>query len=57
MAKLIRVVRQILVGGVLYSGLNKTYKLTFITVFSIRVVIAYFSTLAPVSVVNEFRLL
>ena len=50
----IRVVQWVLVGGVLYSGLNKTCRLVFITIFSIKVVVAYFPTLAPVGVVNEF---
>ena len=57
MAELIRVVQQVLVGGILYSGLDKAYRLIFITVFNIRVVIAYLPTLAPVGVVNEFQLL
>ena len=37
-----------------YSGLGGAYRLTFITVFGIRVVIAYLPTLAPVGVVNKF---
>ena len=53
-AELIKVVQQVLVRGILYSGLDKAYKLTFITVFSIKVVVAYLSTLAPVGVVNKF---
>ena len=54
---LIRVVQQVLVGGVLYGGLDGAYKLAFITVFGIRVVIACFPTLAPIGVVNKFQLL
>ena len=54
MAGLIRVVQQALVRGVLYNRLNRAYRLVFITVFSIKVVIAYFPTLAPIGVVNEF---
>ena len=54
MAELIRVVQQVLVGGILYSGLDKAYRLIFITVFGIRVVIAYLPTLVSVGVVNEF---
>ena len=54
MVGLIRVIRRVLVGGILYSGLNRAYRLIFITVFSIRVIIAYFPTLAPVGVVNKF---
>ena len=54
MARLIRVVRQALVGGVLYSRLNGAYRLAFMTIFGIRVVMACLSTLAPVSVVNKF---
>ena len=57
MARLIRVVRQALVGGVLYSKLNRTCRLAFITVFGIKVVMAYLPTPAPVGVVNEFQLL
>ena len=57
MAKSIGVVRQALVGDVLRGGSNKARKLAFITVFSTKVVIAYLSTLAPISVVNEFQLL
>ena len=50
----IKVVRQVLVGGVLCGGLNGAYRLAFITVFSIRVVVAYLPTLAPVGMVNKF---
>ena len=57
MVRLIRVVQQILVGGVLYSRSDRAYRLAFITVFSIRVVIACFPTLTPVGVVNKFQLL
>ena len=57
MAGLIKVVQQVLVKGVLYSGLNRAYRLAFITIFSIRVVVAYLPTLAPISVVNKFQLL
>ena len=56
-AESIRVVQQELVKGVLYSGLNRAYRLTFITVFSIKVVVVYLPTLAPIGVVNEFQLL
>ena len=52
--KLIKVVRRVLVEGVLYSRLNKAYRLAYITVFSIKVVVAYFPTLTPIGVVNEF---
>ena len=51
---LIRVVQQVLVGDMLYSKLDKAYRLTFITVFDIKVVIACFFTLAPIGVVNRF---
>ena len=54
MVGLIRVVQQALVGGVLYSKLNKAHRLTFVTVFSIKIVVAYLPTLAPVGVVNKF---
>ena len=57
MVGLIRVIQQVLVRGVLYSGLNKAYRLVFITIFGIRVVMAYFPTLAPIGVVNKFQLL
>ena len=57
MAGLIKVVRRVLVKGVLYSGSDKAYKLIFITIFSTRVVITYFPTLASVGVVNKFQLL
>ena len=36
---------------------DKACRLTFITVFDIRVVVAYLPTLAPVGVVNRFQLL
>ena len=54
MAGLIKVVQQALIRGVLYSKLNGAYRLVYITVFSIKVVIAYLPTLAPVGVVNKF---
>ena len=57
MVRLIKVVQQALVGGVLYGGLDEARRLIFITVFSIRVVMAYLPTLAPVGVVNKFQLL
>ena len=38
----------------LYSRLDKACRLAFMAVFGIKVVIAYFPTLAPVSVVNKF---
>ena len=50
----IKVVRQALVGGVLYGKLDKAYRLTFITIFSIRVIVAYLPTLAPIGMVDEF---
>ena len=50
----IKVIQQVLVGGILYSGLNRAYRLAFITVFSIRVVVAYLPILVSVGVVNEF---
>ena len=57
MAGSIKVVQWVLVGGVLCGKLDKAYRLTFITVFGIRVVVAYLPTLAPVGVVNKFQLL
>jgi hypothetical protein len=57
MAELIRVVRRVLVRGVLYSRSDKAYRLAFITIFSTKVVVAYLPTLAPISMVNEFQLL
>ena len=51
---LIRVVQQVLVRGILYSVWDKIYRLTFMAVFSIKVVIAYFFTLAFISVINKF---
>ena len=56
-AGLIKVVWRVLVRGVLYSGLDGAYRLTFMTVFGIRVVVAYLPTLASVGVVDEFQLL
>ena len=56
-AGLIRVVRQVLVRSILYSKLDEAYRLIFITIFSIKAVVAYFPTLAPVGVVNKFQLL
>ena len=38
----------------LYSGLDKAYRLAFMAIFSIRVVIIYLSILAFISVVNKF---
>jgi hypothetical protein len=55
--KLIRAIQWALIRGVLYSKLNKTYRLAFMTIFNIKIVIAYFPTLAPISVVNKFQLL
>ena len=55
--RLIKVIQQVLVGGILYSRLNKTYKLAFITIFNIKVVLAYFPTFASISIVNKFQLL
>ena len=54
---LIKVVRQAVVRGVLYSRSNKAYRLAFITVFNIKVVIVYLPTPTPVGVVNRFQLL
>ena len=54
MAGSIKIVQRVLVGGVFYGGLNRAHRLAFVTVFGIKVVIAYFSTLAPVGVVNKF---
>ena len=54
MAGSIRVIRQVLVGGVLYGRLDGAHRLAFMTVFSIRVVVAYLPTLVPVGVVDEF---
>ena len=54
MAGLIKVVQQVLIRGVLCNKLNKAYKLTFITVFGIKIVITCLFTLASVSVVNKF---
>ena len=53
-AGLIKVVQQVLIGGVLCGGLNRAHRLAFITVFSIKIVIACLPTLAPVGVVNKF---
>ena len=50
----IRVVRRVLVGGILCGGLDGACRLIFVTVFGIKVVVAYLSTLAPVGVVNKF---
>ena len=50
-------VRQALVGGVLCGGSDGAYRLAFITVFSIRVVVAYLPTLASIDMVNKFQLL
>ena len=38
----------------LYNRLDKAYKLIFIAVFGIKVIMAYLPTPAPVSVVNKF---
>ena len=53
-AGLIRVVQWVLVGGILCGRLNGAYRLAFITVFSIKVVVACLPTLASVGVVNKF---
>ena len=50
----IRVVWRALVRGVLCGKSDKARRLAFITVFDIKVVIAYLPTLAPVGVVNGF---
>ena len=57
MAGLIKVIQQALIKSVLYNRLDRAYRLTFITVFGIKVVIAYLPTLAPIGVVNKFQLL
>ena len=54
MAGLIKVVQQALIRGVLCSKLDKAHRLTFITIFSIKVVVAYLLTLAPIGMVNKF---
>ena len=54
MAGPIKVVRRALVKGVLCSGSDKAYRLAFITIFGIKVVVAYLFTLAPIGVVNRF---
>ena len=54
MAGPIKVIQQVLVGGMLCSGSDKAYRLAFITVFNIKVVVAYLPTLASVGVVNGF---
>ena len=38
----------------LCGKLDGAYRLTFITIFSIKVVVVYFPTLAPIGMVNEF---
>ena len=57
MAELIRVVQQVLIEDILHSGLNKAYRLAFITIFNIKVVVAYLLTLVFINVVNKFQLL
>ena len=57
MAEPIRVVWRALVGNILCGRLNKAYRLAFMIIFNIKVVVAYFPTLAPVGVVNGFQLL
>ena len=54
MAGSIKVVQQVLVGGVLCGKSNGACKLAFITVFGIKVVVAYLPTLASIGVVNKF---
>ena len=53
-AGLIRVIWRVLVRGVFCSRSDGAYRLAFMTIFSIKVVVAYLPTLAPVGVVNEF---
>ena len=48
---------RVLVGGILYGGSDEAYRLAFMTVFGIRVVVACLPTPASVGVVDEFRLL
>ena len=43
-----------LVKGIVRSGLGKAYSFIVITNFSIRVVIAYLPTLAPIGIANKF---
>ena len=50
-------VQQALIGGVLYSKSDRACRLIFITVFGIKVVVAYLPTLASIGVVNKFQLL
>ena len=57
MAGLISIVRRALVGGILYGRSDKAYRLTFITIFNIKVVVVYLPILAPIGVVDEFQLL
>ena len=54
MAGLIKVVQRALVRGVLCSRSDRARRLAFMTVFGIKVVVAYLPTLAPVGVVNRF---
>jgi hypothetical protein len=54
---LIKVIQQVLIINILYGRSDKAYRLIFITIFSTRVVVAYFPTLAPIGVVNKFQLL
>ena len=55
--ELIKVIWQALVKNILYSRSDKAYRLIFITIFSIKVVISYFPILAPVGIINKFQLL
>ena len=56
-AGLIKVIQQVLIRSILCGGLDGAYRLTFITVFNIKVVVAYLPTPDPVGVVDRFQLL
>ena len=44
-----------LVKGVIRSRSGETRRWVFITAFSIKVIVAYLPTLAPIGVTDEFR--
>jgi len=57
MAGLIRVLRRALTKDIVRSKSGKAYRYIVITAFSVRAVMVYLLTLAPVSIIDRFQLL
>jgi len=52
---LIRVLRRILVDGVVRGWSGVTCRCVVITAFGVRAVVAYLPTLAPIGIASEFQ--